>query len=273
MANVIVIDVARCSGCHNCQLACKDEHCENDWMPYTRPQPLTGQFWCKVTDYVRGTVPKVKVHYIARLCAHCENAPCKSACPAGAIYRREDKLVLIDPEKCVGCGACVEACPYEAIYFNEEQGIAQKCTGCAHLLDNGYSMPRCVEACPTDAMVFGDENDEKIKALLQDSKPLNPELGIGERVFYRNIPGQFIGATVYDPVAKEVVIGAKCRLTGGGLERETVTNNYGDFWFKDLPVGRFDLVVTAEGYEDLRFDAVDTTDCVNLGDVPMEPKR
>ncbi|MBQ8974256.1 MAG: 4Fe-4S dicluster domain-containing protein [Oscillospiraceae bacterium] len=273
MANVIVIDVAKCSGCHNCQLACKDEHCENDWMPYAKPQPLTGQFWCKVTDHVRGTVPKVRVHYISRLCAHCENAPCKSACPSGAIYRRDDKLVIIDPDKCVGCEACVEACPYDAIYFNEDLRIAQKCTGCAHLLDNGYKMPRCVEACPTDAMVFGDENDEKMKALLKDAAPLDPNLKIGERVFYKNIPGQFISATIYDPVEKEVVIGAKCHLTGCGLDLTAETDSYGDFWFRDLPKGEFALEITAHGYEPLSFDKIDTSDCVNLGDVPMQPVK
>ncbi len=273
MANVNVIDVAKCSGCHNCQLACKDEHCENDWMPYARPQPLTGQFWCRVKDYVRGTVPKVKVHYIARLCAHCAKAPCMEVCPAGAINRREDGLVLIDPAVCVGCGRCADACPYEAIYLNEELGIAQKCTGCAHLLDNGYHMPRCVEACPTDAMVFGDENDPKMRALLEGANPLDPSLNLGERVFYKNIPGQFIGATVYDPAEKEVVIGAAVRLTGCGLDLTTETDSYGDFWFRDLPAGRFDVTVEAPGFETLRFDGVDTSDCVNLGDIPMTRKK
>ena len=61
LANAFVIDVAKCSGCYNCQLACKDEHAGNDWMPYAKPQPLTGQFWCKVTDHVQGTIPKVRI--------------------------------------------------------------------------------------------------------------------------------------------------------------------------------------------------------------------
>lgn len=64
MAKAFVIDVAKCSGCYNCQLACKDEHAENDWTPYAKPQPLTGQFWCRVTDHVQGTIPKVRIHYI-----------------------------------------------------------------------------------------------------------------------------------------------------------------------------------------------------------------
>ena len=98
MAKAFVIDVAKCSGCYNCQLACKDEHAENDWTPYAKPQPLTGQFWCRVTDHVQGTIPKVRIHYIPRLCNHCKNAPCMAAAENGAVYRREDGLIIIDPE-------------------------------------------------------------------------------------------------------------------------------------------------------------------------------
>ena len=62
MSKVFVVDVAKCSGCYNCQLACKDENCENDWMPYSKPQPKTGQFWIKVHEHPEGTIPKVKIH-------------------------------------------------------------------------------------------------------------------------------------------------------------------------------------------------------------------
>ena len=68
MGNVMLIDVGKCNGCHNCQIACKDEHCGNDWSPIAKPQPLTGQFWHKVEDKVRGQVPKVKVVYEHYLC-------------------------------------------------------------------------------------------------------------------------------------------------------------------------------------------------------------
>ena len=67
-----VIDVGKCCGCYNCQLACKDEHVENDWTPYAKPQPETGQFWMKIEEHVCGTVPKVKMHYIPTLCNHCD---------------------------------------------------------------------------------------------------------------------------------------------------------------------------------------------------------
>ena len=74
MAKAFVIDVARCCGCYNCQLACKDEHVDNDWTPYAKPQPETGQFWMKVQENVCGTIPKVKMHYIPMLCNHCDEA-------------------------------------------------------------------------------------------------------------------------------------------------------------------------------------------------------
>jgi Fe-S-cluster-containing dehydrogenase component len=270
MSKVFVIDVAKCNGCYNCQLSCKDEHAGNDWTPYAKPQPDIGQFWLKVQENVNGTIPKVKMHYIPRLCNHCDHAPCIPACPAGAIYKREDGLVLIDPDKCVpGCKRCAEACPYEGvIYFSDALGIAQKCTGCAHLLDNGYKLPRCAEACPTDALLFGEE--EELKDMAAGAAVLRPESGAGPRVYYRNIPGQFIAGTVYDPVEKEVLIGAKCRLTSGGRLYEGFTDSYGDFWFKDLPVGKFDLVIGAKGFASKRFPGISTESCVNLGDIPLE---
>jgi len=268
LAKAFVIDVAKCSGCFNCQLACKDEHAENDWRPYAAPQPLTGQFWCGVEEHVCGSIPKLRIHYISKMCGHCRNAACMDACAHGAIYRREDGLVLIDPDKCAGCGSCVSACPYGAVFFNEKERIAQKCTGCAHLLDNGSKLPRCVEACPTDALSFGEEDE--LADLIEGAQVLKPETGCMPRVYYRNIPGQFIAGTVYDPVEKEVVIGAKCRLTSGGKLWKTETDEYGDFWFNDLPVGVFDLVIEAKGFDFKVFEGLRTRECVNLGDIPLE---
>ena len=251
MSKKIIVDIARCSGCYNCQLACKDEHAGNDWLPYAAAQPLTGQFWCRVEDHVHGTIPKVKIHYEAQMCRHCEDAACMNACEHGAIYRREDGLVLINPAKCIGCKACVEACPFKMVYFNEEKNLAQKCTGCAHLLDAGLGKPRCVEACPTDALqiVEGEPED-------------------GLRVVYKNRPGRFIGGLVYDPEEKEVVIGATCILSDG---RETVTDDFGDFWFHNLPEGEYGLIIRAEGFAPKVFESLSTVGVdLNLGDIPLE---
>ena len=138
-----IIDLRLCMGCHNCQIACKDEHCDNDWSPYAKPQPMGGQFWLKIDQTVRGTVPKVKVSYLPKFCMHCDDAPCMLSCDVkGAIYERDDGLVIIDPEKCTGCGDCIDSCPYHVIYFNEKYNIAQKCTGCT----------LCAKACPTAAI-------------------------------------------------------------------------------------------------------------------------
>jgi len=271
MAKAFVIDVSLCSGCYNCQLACKDEHAGNEWMPYAKPQPEIGQFWMKVNDHVCGTIPKVKIHYIPRLCNHCDRPVCMEACGAGAVYKRDDALVIIDPAKCTGCGKCAEACPYDVIYKNESEGIYQKCTGCAHLLDNGYKLPRCAEACPTDALRFGEESD--LQDLIEGADVLKPETGLRPRVYYRNIPGKFIAGTVYDPVEKEVLIGAKCRLVSGGKVYHARTDEYGDFWFTDLAVGLYDLTIEAPGFDYKVFKDIRTRECVNLGDIPLERKE
>ena len=270
MSKVFCIDVAKCNGCYNCQLACKDEHVGNDWTPYAKPQPEIGQFWVKLQENVGGTIPKVKIHYIAQMCNHCENASCLAACPDNAIYRRDDGLVIINPETCTGCLKCVDACPYDAIYFNKDLNIAQKCTGCAHLLDNDYKLPRCVEACPTDAMLFGEEED--LKDFIVGATVRIPETGNHPKVFYRNIPGKFIAGTVYDPIEKEVIIGARIRATNGGKTVEVTSDEYGDFWFKDLAMGKYDVVIEAVGYAYKVFDNVDATKDVNLGDIPLDKK-
>src|SRR4030042_3857258 len=98
-----LIDVSICNGCYCCQIACKDEHAGNDWTPYARSQPDTGQFWLKLNEFIGGTMPKVKMHYVPVLCMHCDNAPCMSACSVeGAIYKRDDGLGIIDPGKGTG---------------------------------------------------------------------------------------------------------------------------------------------------------------------------
>ena len=164
-----VIDLSVCNGCYCCQIACKDEHAGNDWTPYAKPQPDTGQFWIGIKETVRGTVPKVMVSYLPKMCMHCEDAPCMNECEVeGAIYKRDDGLVIIDPEKCTGCKLCVDTCPYGAIYFNETFSLAQKCTGCAHLLDDGWKEPSCVDVCPTGALKFGEASD--LKDLIENAR-------------------------------------------------------------------------------------------------------
>jgi tetrathionate reductase subunit B len=269
---VFVIDVAKCNGCHSCQIVCKDEHVANDWTPIAKPQPEVGQFWLELTERVRGTVPKVKVAYRPHLCMHCDKAPCMESCPiTGALYKRDDGLVIIDPVKCTGCRNCVDACPYDVIFFNEDLNIAQKCTGCAHLLDDGWSEPRCADACPTLAIRLLDEDEAK--ELVARGEVWKPELKeeVAPRVYYLGLPKKFIAGTLYDPVEEEVVIGATCTLTAtpGGAKLTTQTDSYGDFWFEGIDDGIYDLEIKS-GAKVLAFPGLDTTILdINLGDIPL----
>ena len=269
---VFVIDIAKCNGCHNCQIVCKDEHVGNDWTPIAKPQPDIGQFWLELTERVRGTVPKVKVAYRPHLCMHCDQAPCIEACPVqGALYKRDDGLVIIDPVKCTGCRLCVDACPYErVIWFNEDLNIAQKCTGCAHLLDDGWTEPRCADACPTLAIRFLDEKDAK--ELMAKAEVWKPELKakVKPRVHYLGLPKKFIAGTVYDPAEEEVVIGATVTLKPAAGKALTVaTDAYGDFWFEDLADGTYDLQIKS-GKKVKTFTGLDTAVAdINLGDIPL----
>ena len=220
------------------------------------------------------------MHYVATLCNHCDDPACLDACEVdGAIYKREDGLVVIDPEKCTGCTNCVSACPYQAIYMNNALKIAQKCTGCAHLLDAGWTEPRCVDACPTGALKFLEESEAS--ELIAGAEVLRPEQELAPRVYYRNIPKRFIAGTVYDPVTKVVVRGATCTLERRGDEAPddranekgtgwvTETDGFGDFWFEGLDLARYSLRIAADGFPAKDFTGLSTEQDVNLGDIPL----
>ena len=267
MGKVMVIDITKCNGCYNCQIACKDEHVGNDWTPYAKPQPDTGQFWTKVEEHVRGQVPKVKMAYMHHMCQHCDAAPCIKACRSQAIYKREDGAVIIDPTKCTGQKNCVDACPYGVIYYNEDLQIAQKCTWCAHLLDRGWKEPRCVDACPTGAFSFGEEAE--FQEQIRRAEVLKPENK--PRTYYIGIPKRFIAGAVYDPEADECLEGAVVRLwDGGGKElRKVETDNFGDFWFEGLEVGEYSLTIEKEGYLSRKLEKVSTAKDINVGDLEL----
>jgi hypothetical protein len=117
-------------------------------------------------------------------------------------------------------------------------------------------------------MSFGDEED--LADLIKGATILRPESGLGPKVYYRNIPGKFIAGMLYDPIEKEVIIGAKVRAVSGGKHLEVYTDEFGDFWFNDLSVGKYDVFIEAEGYKQKTFTGLDTEQSINLEEVPLE---
>ncbi len=273
----ILIDVNKCNGCYNCFLSCRDEYYGNDYPSYSAAQPLNGQFWMQVQEIERGEYPKPKISYIPKPCMHCESAPCIDAAKDGAVYRRDDGIVIIDPQKAKGQEAIVNACPYRVIFWNAEQQLPQKCTLCAHRLDEGEKMPRCVESCPTEALVFGDLDDPKSQiAKLSASlatESLHPEFETDSLVQYVGIPKRFVaGEVVFAGNEGECAPGVKVKLLGAGLALETVTDIFGDFEFEGLGKNeRYQIVVSADGYVENKVICTTFKD-VNLGEILLEPR-
>ena len=142
-----VIDHTRCVGCHACTTACKSEN--------EVPLSVT-RTYVKSVDV--GFFPQARRVFQVTRCNQCDDAPCTSACPTTAMYRRPDGIVDFDKSICIGCKACMAACPYDAIFINPMDHSAEKCNFCAHRIDQGLE-PACVVVCPTEAILVGDLND------------------------------------------------------------------------------------------------------------------
>ena len=146
-----VVDQTKCIGCHACTTACKSE---NDV-----PLSVT-RTYVKSADV--GQFPTVRRAFQVTRCNQCDDAPCVTACPTSAMFRRGDGIVDFDKSACIGCKACMAACPYDAVFINPDDHSAEKCNFCAHRLDVGLE-PACVVVCPTEALLVGDLNDPESK--------------------------------------------------------------------------------------------------------------
>ncbi len=240
----LIIDIELCENCNNCFLACKDEFCDNDWPGYSASQPTHGQRWMNIVRKERGRFPIIDVAYMPSPCMHCDDAPCVRSAENGAVTKRPDGIVLIDPLKAVGQKQLVKSCPYGAIWWNAEKDLPQKCTLCAHLLDEGWQAPRCVQACPTGALTIVKLEDEQLQRVVQ-ARQLEVMGGPGNptrpTVFYKNLH-RFKKCFIAGSVAlgrqeqTECVEGAMVRLfQNGQLLSQVVTDAFGDFKFDHLP--------------------------------------
>ena len=273
-----IIDVALCEDCNNCFLSCKDEHVGNDWPGYAAAQPLHGQRWMNIMRRERGMFPMVDVAYRPTPCMHCDNAPCIKAANNGAVYKRDDGIVIIDPDKAVGREDIVKACPYGAVWWNRELNLPQKCTFCAHLLDEGWGKTRCVQACPTGALRIIKIEDSGMKGIVESEKleVLQPHLNTMPRVYYKNMyrfARCFIGGSLaYTKDGQtDCAQGAEVTLSKDSeIVATMVTDNFGDFKFDALgeDSGLYTLRITADGYEEKQIE-VNLQTSLNLGTIML----
>jgi molybdopterin-containing oxidoreductase family iron-sulfur binding subunit len=198
MKYALVIDLLKCMGCNACTVACRAERGTPAEISYTR---------VRLTE--AGKYPDARMRYLPISCMQCQEPRCVEACPNEATYKRDDGIVLIDANKCVGCGACVVACPYGsrqilkkmASYYPDNhptpyeafkqkrlaKGVAVKCDFCLHRLEKNR-LPACVETCPGLARIFGDLDDpnSEVRQIIArfGGRRLQEELGTEPSIIY-----------------------------------------------------------------------------------------
>jgi Fe-S-cluster-containing dehydrogenase component len=283
----LIVDIALCQGCNNCFMACKDEHVGNDWPGYSRPQSNHGERWIDIPCNERGQYPLIDVAYRPTLCTHCADAPCVAR-SGGAISKRPDGLVLIDPVKAAGRRELVDSCPYGMIIWSEKSSTPQKCTLCAHLLDNGWTKPRCVQACGPGALSFVLEDDPEFATRVAAGgvETLHPGQAAQTAVCYQNLSlfdSCFIAGSVAFEQGGVVDCGAGALATlrkvgvppvttadpGLGDDagsdavlnatplRTLIADAFGDFKFDGLEAdsGEYEIGITLSGYAPVRVTA------------------
>ncbi|MFO1401862.1 MAG: 4Fe-4S dicluster domain-containing protein [Steroidobacteraceae bacterium] len=275
----LIVDVAECHDCHNCVIACQDEHVGNDFPGYAAPQPASGHRWIEIRTRERGRAPLVDAAHLPTMCNQCDAAPCVAA-GGGAVRQRPDGIVIIDPVAARGRRDLVDACPYGAIWWNEELQLPQKWIFDAHLLDRGWSAPRCVQSCPTGALRALQVEDEAMQALAAAERleVLRPELGARPRVYYRNLHRytmNFIGGCVSGRRGdvEECLGGANVELwQAGALRAQAVTDAFGEFRLDGLPPrsGAWTLRVRCAGYLEREFAVEMADDSVVLDELALQ---
>ena len=200
---VMVIDLAKCDGCKSCTVACNKMH----HTPADRE-------WLKVYEMEDDNERK---YFFPKPCFQCDNPPCTKVCPVDATYKRQDGVVLIDTDRCIGCRFCMAACPYSTRFFNwgpppkdpvadahayspetgmpRKMGTVEKCDFCPDMASKGI-LPACVTSCSMGAIYYGDENEdavtnskgetERLHKLLEDRAGYRfmEELGTKPRLYY-----------------------------------------------------------------------------------------
>lgn len=250
----LIVDVARCDNCRNCFLATKDEHIGNDFPGYAASQPEKEHSWVDIVRHERGSYPIVEANFMPVMCNHCDDAPCIKAAKDGAITKRDDGIVIIDPEKSKGQKDIVDACPYGAVYWNEEKQIPQHWIFDAHLIDDGWSEPRVQQSCPTQAFRALKISDAEMAGIAdeEDLEVLKPEENTKPRVYYKNMHLMntcFVGGTVVATIdgVEECAEGAQVVLKKDGQDvGQATTDAFGEFKLDKLAPnsGAYEITIT-----------------------------
>jgi Fe-S-cluster-containing dehydrogenase component len=239
--------------------------------------PKHGHKWINILQKERGQIPAIDIAYVPTMCNHCDNAPCVAK-GGGAVKKRDDGIVLIDPVKAKGRKDLVDACPYGHIWWNEELQLPQAWTFDAHLIDQGWKQTRGHQSCPTGAMraVCMDDAEMGRIAREQGLEVMKAELGTGPRVYYKNLwrySKCFIGGSVSMEAngVVDCVEGAAVRLLkNGAVMAQAATDNYGDFKFDRLDENSGDYVVEiAAAGRAKKIVAAKLGASINLGEIRL----
>ncbi|MEC9375838.1 MAG: 4Fe-4S dicluster domain-containing protein [Pseudomonadota bacterium] len=251
----MIVDVERCDNCRICFLATKDEHIGNDFPGYAAAQPAQGHNWIEIERKERGTYPIVDASFMPVMCNHCDDAPCMKVAKGGAVKKRDDGIVIIDPDKAKGQKAIADACPYGAVSWNKELQLPQAWIFDAHLLDDGWTQPRAEQSCPTDVFKSIKVDDSEMqKIVAQESlEVLQPELGTKPRIYYKNMHLMthcFVGGSVVSNVdgVEECANDIEVILKQHGNQiGQATTDIFGEFKIDQLQSnsGEYELTVTS----------------------------
>ena len=277
----MIIDVAECTNCNLCTLATMDEYVGNDWPGYSKPMPKHGHKWINILQKERGQItggsPMIDIAYVPTMCNQCDDAPCVAK-GGGAVTKRADGIVVIDPEKAKGRKDLVDVCPYGHIWWNDEHQVPQAFNFDAHLIDQGWRQTRGHQSCPTGAMRAIYVEDEEMARTAKDEglEVIRPELKTKPRVYYRNLwrySKCFIGGSVSADAngVVDCVEGATVRLLRDGrLVEQATSDNYGDFKFDKLDEnsGAYVVEIEAQGHRKRTLE-IKLGVSVNLGEIRL----
>ncbi len=250
----LIVDVARCNNCYNCFIGTKDEYVDNAYEGVSAPQPLHGHSWVKMEYRESGQWPMVETYFRPTMCNHCDDAPCMAAAKNDAVRKRDDGIVVIDPERAKGQKQLVDACPYGAIYWNEELELPQAWPFDAHLLDRGWDKTKLETVCPTDVFRSVQLSDEDMQALAKEEglETLPSDSGAKPRVYYKNnnlFTRCFVGGTLVTTKdgVEDCVAGARVTLSQDDTDLATAESDaFGEFRIGNLPRELGDVMLRIE---------------------------